>query len=370
MAPLRVGIVGIGNISGIYLKNLSLYRSTTVVAVADLERERAEAAAKEHNVPNVLSPDELIESPEVDLVLNLTIPAAHGPVALQAVKAGKHVYNEKPLSVTLEQAQELIWTAKTNGVLVGCAPDTFLGAGIQTCREVIDRGDIGKPVAGQAFMLSRGPEPWHPSPDFFFKPGGGPMLDMGPYYLTALVNLLGPIKRTTGISAASFETRIVGSGPRKGDMITVETPTHVSGVIEFQQGTVCEITTSFDVHFGYLPPITIYGSDGTLRVGDPNQFGDAVEIRTPGDSDWKPVKLERPFSQNSRGIGVLDMAHAIQSGRAHRASGDLACHVLETMLSFTKSSVEGRHQMIATPVERPAALSADEFKDDVPVGAV
>ena len=369
MEPLRIGIIGIGNISGIYLSNLSKFRSTTVVAVADLDRSRAAAAAEGYNVPLVLSPDELISHPDVELVLNLTVPAAHGPVALQAIHANKHVYNEKPICTSMAQADELQREADARNVRIGCAPDTFLGAGIQTARNVLDRGDIGTPVAAQAFMLSRGPEGWHPNPEFFFKPGGGPMLDMGPYYLTALVSLLGPVRRTTGIVRASFLSRTVGSGPLQGREIQVETPTHIAGTVEFTGGTVGEITTSFDVFFGHLHPINIYGSEGTLKVPDPNTFGGEVQMRRHGDTDWIDVPLRREFAANSRGLGLLDMAYKIRHGGEHRASGKLASHVLETMLSFEKSSQEGRHQMIKSELSRPEALLEGEFADEQAVSA-
>jgi predicted dehydrogenase len=369
MEPLRVGIVGIGNISGIYLSKLSSFRSTKVVAVADLDRSRAAAAAEGYNVPLVLSPDELISHPDVELVLNLTVPAAHGPVALQAIHANKHVYNEKPMCTTMAEADELKREAEARNVRIGCAPDTFLGAGIQTTRAVIDRGDIGTPVAAQAFMLSHGPEGWHPNPEFFFKPGGGPMLDMGPYYLTALVNLLGPIHRTTGVARASFSSRTIGSGPLKGSQISVETPTHIAGVIEFEKGAVAEITTSFDVFFGHLHPITIYGSEGTVMVPDPNTFGGEVMVRRHGENDWTSIPLRKEFEKNSRGLGVLDMAYKIRNGGEHRASGKLASHVLEAMLSFEKSSQEGRHQLIRSEVKRPEALSEGEFAGEEAVTA-
>jgi predicted dehydrogenase len=209
-------------------------------------------------------------------------------------------------------------------------------------------------------MLSRGPEPWHPSPEFFYKPGGGPMLDMGPYYLTALVNLLGPIKRTSGITRASFPIRTVGNGPLKGTQITVETPTHLAGVLEFAQGAIGEITTSFDVYHGSLHPITIYGSEGTLKVPDPNTFGGPVLLRTHSDAEWQEIEVTRSFAENARGIGVADLGHAARTGGTARAGGALALHVLETMLSFEKSSVEGRHQTIECEVDRPKPLALDE----------
>lgn len=359
MQPLRVGIVGIGNISGIYFKNLGEFEATTVVAVADLDRARAEAAAEANGVPNVLTPDELVAHPDVDLVLNLTIPAAHGPVALQAVANGKHVYNEKPLSIDLAQARELVEAAKAKGVRVGCAPDTFMGQGIQTAIAALDSGVIGTPVAATAAMRSRGPEGWHPSPEFFFKPGGGPMLDMGPYYLTALAAMLGPAKRTTGIVSRSYPTRTVGSGPLQGSTIDVETPTHLAGVIEYVSGPLVELTTSFDVSHGWGNAIVVYGSEGTMTVPDPNNFSGEVLVRGAKEEDWSPVEPKHAYGENSRGLGVLDIALAIRDGRPHRASGELALHVLETMLSFERSSAEGRHIALETTPERPAPVAVE-----------
>ena len=359
MEPLRVGIVGIGNISGIYFKNLAAFEATTVVAVADLDPARAEAAAREQGVPNVLTPEELVAHPEVDLVLNLTIPAAHGPVALSAVRNGKHVYNEKPLSIDLSQARELVQAAKDKGVRVGCAPDTFMGQGIQTAIAALESGAIGDVVAATAAMRSPGPEGWHPSPEFFFKRGGGPMLDMGPYYLTALVALLGPAKRTTGIVRASFPVRTVGSGPLQGSEIAVETPTHVAGVIEYALGPLAELTTSFDIHHGWGNAITIYGSKGTMKVPDPNNFKGDVMVRGAKDEEWTLVEPKHAYGENSRGLGVLDIALAIRDGRPHRASGELALHVLETMLSFERSSTEGRHVTLETSPARPAPLGVE-----------
>lgn len=360
MQPLRVGIVGIGNISGIYFKNLAAFDATTVVAVADIDRSRAEAAAEANGVPHVLTPDELVAHPEVDLVLNLTIPAAHGPVALSAVKNGKHVYNEKPLSVSLEQARELVAVAAEKGVRVGCAPDTFMGQGIQTAIATLNSGVIGDPIGATAAMRSRGPESWHPSPEFFFKPGGGPMLDMGPYYLTALAALFGPAKRTAGIVRASFPTRTVGSGPLKDSVITVETPTHLAGVIEYGNGAIAELVTSFDIFNGSKDsPITVYGTEGTMRVPDPNNFSGEVSVRKGWSEEWEVIEPTHAYGENSRGLGVLDIALAIRDGRPHRASGDLALHVLETMLSFEKGSTSGQHVTLSTAPERPAAVPVE-----------
>jgi predicted dehydrogenase len=366
MTSLRVGIVGIGNISGIYLKNLGSFRSTQVVAVADIDRARAESAAAEHGIPNALSVDELIAHPDVDLVLNLTVPKAHGPIGLQAVNAGKHVYNEKPLATEVASARELVETARTKGVLVGCAPDTFLGAGLQTARKAIDSGEIGTPIGAQAAMLARGPEPWHPNPEFFYKPGGGPMLDMGPYYMTALISLLGPIRRVAGLARASFPTRTVGSGLLKGNVIHVETPTHFVGGLEFVQGPLGQVQMSFDVYHSWQDyPITIFGSEGTMRVPDPNNFGGDVMVRRHDEEEWRAVPTAHGFAQNSRGVGVLDMARAIAEGRPHRASGDLALHALDVMLAFERSSVEGRHIELETKIDRPAPLGETEYADEL-----
>jgi predicted dehydrogenase len=372
MAALRVGIIGLGNISGIYLQNLGLYRSTQVIAVADIDRSRAETAAEANKVPYVLEPDELLAHPDVDLVLNLTIPKAHGPVAEAAIKNGKHVYNEKPLATEIAVARHLVESAKSKGVRVGCAPDTFLGAGLQTARAAIDAGEIGTPVGAQAAMLSRGPEPWHPSPEFFYKPGGGPMLDMGPYYTTALISLLGPVRRVAGLAHASFATRTIGSGPLKGQEIVVETPTHYVGGLEFASGALAQLEMSFDVFYEWPDhPITIFGSEGTMRVPDPNTFGGEVLVRRRYEKDWHPVPQLHGFAENSRGLGVLDMAHAIAENRPHRVSGDLALHALDVMLAFEQSSREGRHIVLETDVDRPAAMGFDEYADELvsPVGA-
>lgn len=361
MNPLRVGIVGLGNISGIYLEKLGSYDATEVVAVADIDKARAEAAAAKHGVPHVLSPSELIAHPDVDLVLNLTIPKVHTEVGLAAIHAGKHVYSEKPLAVDKVSGQELIKAAKEKGLRVGCAPDTFLGAGIQTCRKLIDDGAIGEPVAFNAFMMGRGHESWHPSPAFYYERGGGPMLDMGPYYVTALVNLLGPIVRVTGSARTTFPTRTITSQPLNGTVIPVETPTHLIGVFDFANGAAGQLTTSFDVYGTDLPHIIIYGSEGTLIVPDPNGFGGQVKLKR-GHGDFEDAPLTHGFAENARGVGVLDIAYAIAENRPHRASGDLALHVLEAMLGVEEASVTGRH-VVPTPLhDRPAAMAIDEFQ--------
>lgn len=355
MDPLRIGIVGCGNISGIYFQNLGKYESTEVVACADLDLDRARAAAEKYGVPDAQSPDQLLANPNVDLVLNLTIPKAHAEVALAAVEAGKHVYSEKPLSVFREDAKRLLDAARERGVRVGCAPDTFLGAGIQTARKLIDDGAIGEPVGGNAFMLGRGHESWHPSPEFYYEVGGGPMLDMGPYYVTALVNLLGGVRRVGGSTRITYPTRTITSEPKRGKEITVETPTHIVGIMDFVAGPVVQITTSFDVYNSAEPPIVIFGSEGTLLVPDPNGFGGEVKLRR-GWNEFETMPLTHGFAENARGVGVLDMASAIHENRPQRASGDLAYHVLDVMLSFQDSSETNEFVQLTSAVDRPAAM--------------
>ncbi len=359
MQPLRIGIIGVGNISGIYLKNLGEFRSTEVVALADIDLERAKSVAEKHGIARAMSPDALLGNPEVELVLNLTVPNAHGPVAISAVRAGKHVYNEKPLAIEMADAELLLQEAKRNGVLVGGAPDTFLGGGIQTCRHLIDDGAIGEPVAANAFMLCRGHESWHPSPEFYYEPGGGPMFDMGPYYITALVNLLGSVKRVTGSTRITFPTRTITSQPKSGKVIEVETPTHLTGVMDFTGGAICHITTSFDVYSDPLPNIVIYGSEGTLIVPDPNGFGGHPKLKRASESEFSTVELTHGFAGNDRGVGVLDMAYAIRNGGSPRAGGRIAAHALEVMHAFTISSQSERHVHLKTCVERPEAMGPE-----------
>ncbi|MCX7801137.1 MAG: Gfo/Idh/MocA family oxidoreductase, partial [Fimbriimonadales bacterium] len=266
MEPLRIGVVGCGNISGIYLHNLTSYEQTRVVACADLDLDRAREASERFGVPKACTTAELLEDPEVELVLNLTVPKAHFEVAEAALQAGKHVYNEKPLTVERTHAARLLRLARERGLLVGCAPDTFLGAGLQTCRKLIDDGAIGEPVGANAFMMCHGHESWHPSPEFYYEVGGGPMLDMGPYYLTALTALLGPIRRVAGSARKTFPSRTITSEPKRGKVVPVETPTHLVGVLDFACGAIGQITTSFDVWSHHMPLLEVYGSEGSLSV--------------------------------------------------------------------------------------------------------
>jgi predicted dehydrogenase len=352
----KIGIVGCGNISGIYFKAGKTFEILDIVACADLDMGRAKAKAEEHGIARACTVEELLADPEIEIVVNLTIPKAHHEVCLAALKAGKNVHVEKPLSITREQGQELLETGRANGLRVGAAPDTFLGGGLQTCRKLIDDGWIGEPVAATAFMLCHGHESWHPDPEFYYKVGGGPMFDMGPYYLTALISLLGPIRRVTGSTRATFPERTITSQPKFGTKVTVDTPTHIAGVMDFASGAIGTLVTSFDVWSANVPLIEIYGTEGSLSVPDPNGFGGPVRVRRMGAKEWSDVPLTHGFADNSRGIGVADMAYAIRSGRAHRANGDLAYHVLEAMHGFHDASDQGKHYPMQSTCKRPAPL--------------
>ncbi len=355
-----VGVIGCGNISGIYFTNLTtVFENTKVVACADVLPERAKEAAEKYSIPKACSVEELLADPDVKITVNLTIPKAHTEVALKSLQAGKHTHGEKPLTLTREEAQELLALAEEKSLRVGAAPDTFMGAGLQTCRKLLDEGAIGRPVAATAFLACHGHESWHPAPEFYYKPGGGPMFDMGPYYLTALVSLLGPVRRVSGSTQISFPQRTITSEPLNGTIIDVAVPTHVAGVLDFACGTVASVITSFDIWGHNLPCIEIYGTEGTLCVPDPNCFGGAVRVRRAEDGEWKEVPLSHAHEENSRGIGVADMAAAITSGRAHRASGELAYHVLDIMQAFHDASDQDRAILLQSSCERPAPLQAD-----------
>lgn len=354
MSSVKIGVVGCGNISNVYLESGKKFDVLDIVAVADLDLERAKAKAAEHGIARALSVVELLADPEIEIVLNLTIPKAHYDVCKAALDAGKHTYVEKPLSLTRDQGRDLLRIAKEKNLRVGGAPDTFLGAALQTCRKLIDDGAIGRPVAATAFMMAGGVEKWHPNPEFFYKPGGGPMLDMGPYYLTALISLIGPIRRVTGSAQMSFSERVITSQPLSGQTIIVETPTHIAGVLDFVNGAVGTIITSFDVWAHNLPPIEIHGSEGSLSVPDPNYFGGVVKLYREGK--WEEVPLTHGYEESSRGIGVADMAYAIQENRPQRASGELAFHVLDAMYGFLDSSEQGRHYLMESAGVRPDAL--------------
>ncbi|MBW3622255.1 MAG: Gfo/Idh/MocA family oxidoreductase [Armatimonadetes bacterium] len=357
-SKVRLGIIGCGNISGAYLKGCPQFENLEVAAVADIDPARAEAKAQEFNVPKACDVPGILADEEVEIVINLTIPKAHGEIALEALAAGKHVYNEKPLAITRGEGKAMLELAEQKGLRVGCAPDTFLGSGIQTSRKALDDGLIGEPIGATAFMTGRGPEPWHPDPEFFYQPGGGPMFDMGPYYLTALTVLLGPVRRVTGSARASFPERTIGSGAKKGQKIPVVIPTHIAGIMDFEAGPVGTILTSFDVWAANLPRIEIYGSEGTLSVPDPNMLGGTPRIFR--DGAWNDLEITHHYTEPHRGIGVADMAYALRQERDHRASGRLAYHVLDLMHAFHDASERGEHIEMESTVERPAPLPAGD----------
>jgi predicted dehydrogenase len=353
---VKVGIIGVGNISPAYIKGCRAFDVLDLVACADIDLERAKRVAEENNIPHAYSVDEMLIDPDVEIVINLTIPAVHAEISMRALAAGKHVYSEKPLAVSLEDGRKIIEMAKERGLRVGCAPDTFLFAQHQTCRKAIDDGIIGTPVAAVGFMAGHGPEAWHPNPDFFYQPGGGPMFDMGPYYVTCLVHLLGPAVRVSGVARASFPERTAGVD---GHKIPVNVPTHYAGTIEFASGAIATLITSFDMWGHHLPVMEVYGSEGSITVPDPNGYNPReVTVHKQGDKGWDVVP-EGFRAEWARGIGTADMAYGILTGRPHRASGDLALHVLEIMHAFETASRTGTYVALTTTVERPAPLPAE-----------
>jgi predicted dehydrogenase len=359
MESTKVGIIGCGNISDIYCEAGKKFDILEIVACADLDLVRAQAKAEKYNIPKACSTAELLANPDVDIVINLTIPQAHAKIGFAAIEAGKSVYNEKPLTISREDGARLLEIAKNKGVRVGGAPDTFLGAGLQTCRKLIDDGEIGQPVAATAFMMGHGHESWHPDPEFYYKIGGGPMFDMGPYYLTALVSMLGSVRQVTGSTRITFPERTITSQPKYGQKITVDVPSHVVGILDFANGAIGTIITSFDVWFAELPRIEIYGTEGTLSVPDPNTFGGPVRIRKAGEREWREVPLAYGYAENSRGLGVADMAHAQRSGRSHRANGEIAFHVLDIMHAIHEASAAKQHIELQSRCHRPAPFPLD-----------
>ena len=358
MQETGIGIIGCGFISEIYLKNLACFDGVAVRAVADLDKDRAQAMASAFQIPHCLSTIELLNSDEVDLVLNLTPPGAHHPVAMTALEHGKSVYSEKPLGLTRDEGTEILHQAEVQGLFVGSAPDTFLGGGHQTCRKLMDEGAIGHPVAATVFMQCHGHEHWHPDPGFYYTPGGGPLFDMGPYYLTALINLLGPVRKVQAFSGQAFTSRRITSAEKYGENINVEVPTHVAGTLEFKQGALVTLAMSFDVWGHNLPHMELHGTEGSLSMPDPNTFGGPVRLLRGGvqEPQWQDQGLSHGNTENSRGLGVLDMARAMQEGRPHRASGALAYHVLDVMQSLHEAADTGKTLRIKSTCKRPAPL--------------
>jgi predicted dehydrogenase len=356
--PLRIGVVGIGQISRAYLTTLDRLPEVQVRLLADLDPERARAGLQHARGARAVPAGELLASDDVSLVLNLTIPAAHAQVALAALAAGKHVYGEKPLALDLARGREVL-AARAGGLRVGCAPDTVLGTGTQTARRVIEDGLIGTPVAANAVFTTAGHEFWHPNPEFYYQPGGGPLFDMGPYYLSALIHMLGPVIRVTGAASRARPARVIGSGPRAGTTFGVEVDTHVTGVLEHGSGALTTLTTSFDVVASTQPRIEVHGTEGSLAAPDPNVFGGDVLIRHPGDDHWSKIAPSAGYQNAGRGAGVADLAAALSAGRPHRASAELALHVLDVMQTLLESAHSRQSLPVSTscPIPEPVPLT-------------
>jgi predicted dehydrogenase len=349
-APARVGVVGCGIISRNYLEGSRAFDSFDVVACADLDPTCAEALATEFDL-DVAAVDELIADPSIDVVLNLTPPTAHASVLRRALAAGKHVYTEKPLTASLDDAAEILAEADRLGVRIGSAPDTFLSSPYQRARGLIDEGAIGEPRSVSAVVLLGGPDEWHPNADLFFQPGAGPMLDMAPYYLTAIAALLGPFARVTGLASTLTPERTLGTGPRAGQSFTVAVPTHVTAALELVSGVTANLVASFEAPGQYVCELVIYGTDGTLALPDPNGFGGAVRLKR-GRAEWSNMPYRGRGERDTRGIGLHDMLEAIAEGRPHQASGHLALHVLEVATAVLRSAEDRRALDIETRTAR------------------
>lgn len=358
MEKVKIGVLGAGAISGIYFQNLTeVFSEVEVTAVCDLFLEKAQEAGEKYGIPKVYGTmEEMLQDKEIEIILNLTRPNEHYATTKAALLAGKHVYSEKPLAATYEEGAELAALAKERGLLLGGAPDTFLGAGIQTCRRFIDDGLIGDVIGAEAKMVCHGHESWHPAPEFYYQYGGGPMMDMGPYYMTALVNLMGRVQSVSGMTGMAFPQRIITSRPKRGTVVDVEVPTHTAGLLRFENGAIATVVTTFDVYYDRQAFLEIYGTKGTLRVPDPNCFGGSVSLLRPEDGSFKEMPLLYDYKENSRGLGVADMAKALGQGRAPRADVQQTLHVLEILTSFEKSSKEGHCVELASPYQRREAM--------------
>lgn len=350
-AVTRIGIVGLGVISRQYLDTLLAAPSVRIVAVADLDATRARAVAAEIPGCRVLPTEALLADPDVETVLNLTIPAAHAEIALAAIAYGTPVYGEKPLAATFADAERMMDAAAAARVRLGSAPDTVLGTGVQTARAAVDDGLIGRPVSAAAMWVSAGHEAWHPHPDFYYRAGGGPLLDMGPYYVTSLVHLLGPVLAVSGAASRSRDERVIASGPRAGERVPVEVDTHLTGILHHESGAISTVTMSFDGVQSTAAPIEVHGVEGSLIVPDPNLFEGEVRLYPRGGGEWRMLPPSAGYAGAGRGIGLLDFV----SG-ADRASGAMALHVLEIMTALATSAESGRREVLRTTVERPALV--------------
>lgn len=364
--PMNIGIIGCGNIFGAYARGCRMFRALDLKACADINPDVAAAKAKDFEL-EATGIAELLADPSIDLVINLTVPKVHAKVSMDILQAGKHVYSEKTLALDVPEGTSLLDFAAKKGLRVGCAPDTFLGAGLQTARKFIDDGWIGRPLSATAFFLASGPESWHPNPSFFYEKGAGPMLDIGPYYITALVHLLGPVEAVCAMTSTPRPERMATCKEQFGKILPVEVPTHYSGSLLFANGAVITMAVSFDViaDTRFKSPIEIYGSEGSLGAPDPNTFNGPVSLSRAGSKEWKEMPLAFNYPENSRGIGVADMVQAIRSGRPHRCDGSLALHVLEVLKAFEKSSSDRSWIQIRNSCAKPAP-----FPTGLPVGVL
>lgn len=370
---LRIGVIGCGNISLAYMRNAPLFRDVEITTCADLNREAGKRRAEEFRL-RATDVDSLLEDKEVDLVLNLTIPAAHFDISIRALSAGKHVFTEKPLGVNADEGRKLVDAAATRGLAIGSAPDTFLGAAGRHARRLMESGIIGKPVTGTAFMMGRGMEHWHPDPGFYYQPGAGPVMDMGPYYLTMMVNLLGPVRRVQAVATSGQKERVItADGPKKGTAFKVGTPTSVLSLLEFACGATITFGASWDVFRHSNHPIELHGTEGSLRLPDPDNFGGVIALSRQG-APWEETDtanalfgavnwpVAAPDRANYRMLGLADLARSIVEGRAPRASGNLALHVLEVMEAILRAGETGIGQDIAGSTEQPKELREDEAR--------
>ncbi|GAB3564513.1 Gfo/Idh/MocA family protein [Spelaeicoccus albus] len=358
--PVNVGIIGCGAIITQYLQTIPRLASLRLCAVADLDADRARDAAdsaRDAGVPGVraLTVAELLNDRQIDVVLNLTTPAAHASVAVQAIESGKNVYGEKPLAATTDEARKVLDAAADAGIHIGSAPDTVLGTGVQTARRAIDDGLLGRPVAATATMVTPGHERWHPNPDFYYVPGGGPLLDMGPYYVTALVTLLGPVASVIGAANHTRIERTIGSGPRQGERIPVSVDTHVTGVLVHESGVLSTLVMSFDAAATRSANIEVHGEKASLVVPDPNEFGGDVRLRAIGDDDWRTLPISAGYREAARGFGLGDMA-VTAAGEEPRAGGVLAYHALDVMESLLASAKRGASVTVESSCARPSPV--------------
>jgi predicted dehydrogenase len=358
--PLRVGIVGIGTISGQYLATIDSLADLELVAVSDLDPARAEAAAQARPRVVAVTTPELLKRDDVDVVVNLTTPAEHVDVALAAIAEGRGVYGEKPLATNTVDGRRILDAAATAGVRVGCAPDTVLGTGIQTARRAIDDGLIGAPISATATMVTPGHERWHPAPDFYYQPGGGPLLDMGPYYLSALITLLGPISAVTGMASRMRDTRVIATGERAGTVIPVAVDSHVTALLRHESGAVSTLVVTFDAVSTRSSNIEVHGETGTLSVPDPNMFVGDVDLLALGETAWQTLDVSGGYAQGGRGIGLVDLA-GTPATEEPRAGGLMAFHVLDVMESVLRAAADGTTRAVTSTVARPAAVALTEL---------